>query len=77
MVTDTGQAEAEDDLPRLAKLAGSLSTEAIKLGYPNLADIATRVVDSCAGETPDEARAALMDLTDIAYQIRLEHCVVA
>ena len=66
-------AESEDDLPRVAKLAGSLSAEATKLGYPVLADIATRVADACALTAPDEARTALMDLTEVAYRVRLGH----
>ena len=66
-------AELEDDLQQLRALVTTLGDSAEALGYHPLAQVAARVARACDDEKVDEARAAMVELTDISGRIRRGH----
>jgi hypothetical protein len=65
--------ERETDLAGLAGLTRELAADAAELGYETLARVAQLVEAAAREEKSDEAHANLVDLTDIAYRIRIGH----
>jgi hypothetical protein len=65
--------EAQNDLGRLAERAGELALDAAKVGYDPLAEWAGAVRRACAERNPQDARKALLELTEVAYRVRLGH----
>lgn len=66
-------AESDDDAMLLEALAQDLARESEPLGYPQLAAVASNVRRACQAGKPDEAQAALVELTELARRIRLGH----
>lgn len=72
-VDDLQDAEAQRDYTGLAERAAALADEAARVGYEALVDCARRVGDCCHRQATDEARKALVELTELAQRIRLGH----
>ena len=66
-------AELEGDFELLGRLAGELARTAGVLGYGPMFDIAQVVVSACRDEKVEDARAAMVELTDVAGRIRRGH----
>ena len=72
-VDDLQDAELEGDLGQLGRLASELARTAGELGYGPMCDIAPVVVSACRDEKVEDARAAMVELTDVAGRIRRGH----
>jgi HPt (histidine-containing phosphotransfer) domain-containing protein len=66
-------AERQGDLAALARLAGSLADAADAVGYESFAQVARAVEAASRAEKPDDARAQLLELTNLAQRVRLGH----
>jgi hypothetical protein len=72
-VDDLQDCEARCELARLAQLADQLLAESARVGYDVLSRSAASV-SACAREgKPDDARKALIELTEVAHRVRLGH----
>jgi hypothetical protein len=72
-VDELQDCEAQGTLPRLAELASELSREATQVGYGPLASWADAVALACAERNSQDARKALLELTEVATRVRLGH----
>jgi len=72
-IDDLQDREREADLGGLADLARDLAANAENLGYESLARVAQVVEAAAREEKSDEAHANLVQLTEIAYRIRMGH----
>ncbi|MGK0486223.1 MAG: hypothetical protein ACJAYI_001732 [Myxococcota bacterium] len=66
-------AELECDFGQLSTLATQLGERAQALGYLPMAQIASTVARACREEKLEEARAAMLELTDTSSRIRRGH----
>jgi hypothetical protein len=66
-------AEAAGDHGLLARLAADLARVAEELGYPPMAEVASRVVAACQEASPEAAHKAIWNLTELAQRIRRGH----
>lgn len=66
-------ADGEADLSRLSDLARDLAADAEPVGYEPLARVARAVETAARDEKQDEAHENLVNLTEIAYRIRMGH----
>jgi hypothetical protein len=72
-VDELQDCEAQGALGRLAERAAKLATDAAQVGYAALCDSTDAVRRACAERNPEGARKALLELTDVAYRVRLGH----
>ena len=72
-VDELQDCEAQGTLARLAERAADLAAEAAKVGYGPLAEWAEAVRRSSADRNAQDARKALLELTEVAYRVRLGH----
>lgn len=72
-VDDLQDCELRGDLPRLAKLAEELVVEGAKVGYDGLCACASGVRDAAREGHLEDARKALVELTEVAHRVRLGH----
>jgi hypothetical protein len=72
-VDELPDCEAQGALPRLAERAARLAQDAEKVGYEPLCAWAETVRRACAERNPQDARKALLELTEVAYRVRLGH----
>ncbi len=72
-VDDLQDCEARADLPRLAELAKELVLASAKVGYDSLSRCAAAVRGSAREGMAEEARKALIELTEVAQRVRLGH----
>jgi hypothetical protein len=72
-VDDLQDAEFKGDLAALAAMAHTLEATAIELGFDLLAASAADLEGCCRSDNVDQVRETLIDLTEIAKQIRLGH----
>lgn len=72
-VDELQDCEAQGALARLAERAGELALDAAKTGYDPLAEWAEAVRRACGERNAQDARKALLELTDVAYRVRLGH----
>ncbi len=66
-------AELDGNPELLRRLATELGDRAEHLGYRPLADIATVVANACRDAKPEDASAAMVELTEISSRIRRGH----
>lgn len=66
-------ADLENDLALLGQLATGLGQRAEALGYGPLAVVSAAVADACCEEKLEDARAAMIELTEISGRIRSGH----
>jgi len=66
-------AEASAQWEPLHDVAMNLARDAERCGFPGLSQIARGVARAAQDGKPDDARAGLVDLTDMAQRIRLGH----
>ncbi len=72
-VDDLQDCEARQDLQRLAELARELLSESTHAGYDSLSRSAAAVQVPAREGKAQDARKALIELTDVAHRIRLGH----
>jgi hypothetical protein len=72
-VDDLQDCEARCELPRLAELAEALRLDGARVGYDVLSQCAGAVSASAREGKPDDARKALIELTEVAQRVRLGH----
>lgn len=72
-VDDLQECDVRNDLPRLAELAEELLLESAKVGYDALSRCAAAVRVPANEGNADEARKALIELTEVAHRVRLGH----
>lgn len=72
-VDELQDCEAQGALARLAERAAELAAEAARVGYGPLAEWAEAVRRSSAEHNARDARKALLELTEVAYRVRLGH----
>jgi hypothetical protein len=72
-VDDLQDCEARCELARLAELAESLLTDSARVGYDVLSRCAAAVCASAREGKPEDARKALIELTEVAHRVRLGH----
>ena len=72
-VDELQDCEAQGAFVRLAERAGALAAEAAKVGYGPLAEWAEVVRSAGAARNAQDARKALLELTEVAYRVRLGH----
>jgi hypothetical protein len=72
-IDDLQDCEAQGTLARLAERAAELAAEATRVGYGPLAEWAEAVRRASAEHKPQDARKALLELTEVAYRVRLGH----
>lgn len=72
-VDELQDCEAQGALARLAELAGELARDAAKAGYDPLSGSAGAVVRACAERNAEDARKALLELTEVSTRVRLGH----
>jgi len=72
-VDELQDCEAQGAFARLAALATELSRDASKVGYEPLASWADAVALACHERNPQDARKALLELTEVATRVRLGH----
>jgi hypothetical protein len=65
--------EAAGNLGALAALGRALASDARRLGYESLADVAGAVGGACDARDPREARKQLVELTELCQRVRLGH----
>ena len=66
-------AESTGDLTQLAVLTDQLCERSEALGFPALAGAARSLARACREDKPEAAQRALVELTDLAQQVRLGH----
>ncbi|MFB0978713.1 MAG: hypothetical protein QMC73_13695 [Myxococcota bacterium] len=66
-------AELEGDFGQLSVLATQLGERAHALGFLPMSQVAKTVVRACREEKLDDARAAMLELTDTSRRIRRGH----
>jgi hypothetical protein len=66
-------AELEGDFGQLSTLATQLGECAQALGYLPMAQVASTVVRACREEKLEDARVAMLELTDTSSRIRRGH----
>ena len=72
-VDELQDCEAQGALGRLAERAADLAAEAMRAGYGPLAEWAEAVRRSSLERNAQDARKALLELTEVAYRVRLGH----
>ncbi len=72
-VDDLQDAEFKGDLEELAAMANALGTAALELGFDLLAASASDLERCCLSDSAEQVRETLIDLTEIATQIRMDH----
>jgi hypothetical protein len=72
-VDDLQDCEARCELTRLAELAEGLLADSLRVGYEPLSRSAAAVCASAREGKPDDARNALIELTEVAHRVRLGH----
>jgi hypothetical protein len=72
-VDELQDCEAQGTLPRLGLLAADLSRDATRTGYAPLSAWADAVALACRERNPQDARKALIELTEVATRVRLGH----
>jgi hypothetical protein len=72
-VDELQDCEAQGALPRLAERAARLAQDAAKTGYEPLCVAIEAVQRACTDRNPQDARKALLELTEVAYRVRLGH----
>ena len=72
-VDDLQDAEFKGDLEELSNMAHALGTTALELGFDLLAASASDLERCCLSDSVEQVRETLIDLTEIAKQIRMGH----
>ncbi len=72
-VDDLQDAEFKGDLEELATMVHTLATSALELGFDLLAASALDLERCCLSDSVEQIRETLIDLTEIAKQIRMGH----
>ena len=72
-VDELQDCEAQGTLAQLAARAAALAEEATRVGYSPLAEWAEAVRRAGADRNAQDARKALLELTEVAYRVRLGH----
>lgn len=72
-VDDLQDCEARADFESLAELARVLRRESEKVGYESLAACAAAVQAAAGERKGEDARKALVELTEVAQRVRLGH----
>lgn len=72
-VDDLQDCEARGDFARLGELSGALGLDSERVGYESLARCAASVRAAAAERKPEDARKALVELTEVAQRVRLGH----
>ena len=65
--------EIAGDWRNLATLATALAADAVRFGYPPLAEAANAVEKACSAGNPEGIRKRLLELTEIGRRVRLGH----
>lgn len=65
--------EAQGTLSRLAERAAALAGDALRIGYKPLAEWAEAVQRAATERNAQDTRKALLELTEVAYRVRLGH----
>ena len=66
-------AESAGDRALLRSLAEGLRQDAGELGYPPLADAATRIEQACGEQGVESLRKSVSDLTEVSQRVRRGH----
>ncbi len=72
-VDDLQDAEFKGDLEDLSSMARTLGTSALELGFDLLAASASDLERCCLSDSVEQVRETLIDLTEIAKQVRMGH----
>jgi HPt (histidine-containing phosphotransfer) domain-containing protein len=72
-VDDLQDAEFKGDLEGLSNMAHTLGTTALGLGFDLLAASASDLERCCLSDSEEQVRETLIDLTEIAKQVRMGH----
>jgi len=72
-VDDLQDAEFKGDLEELSSMAHTLGTTALELGFDLLAASASDLKRCCLSDSVEQVRETLIDLTEIAKQVRMGH----
>jgi hypothetical protein len=72
-VDDLQDAEFKGDLEELSNMAHTLGTTALGLGVDLLAASASDLERCCLSDSEEQVRDTLIDLTEIAKQVRMGH----
>ncbi len=72
-IDDLQDCEMHGELPRLAELAEELLRGSARSGYDGLSRCAAAVRGSAREGRREEARKALVELTEMAHRVRLGH----
>ncbi len=72
-VDDLQDAEFKGDLKDLLTLAHTLGVTAFELGFDLLATSASDLEHCCQSDSVEQVRDTLIDLTEIAKQVRMGH----
>lgn len=72
-VDELQDCDLRGDWARLAELAASLHEDGTRTGYDILARCAAAVCGSARERHPNDARKALIELTEVAQRVRLGH----
>jgi HPt (histidine-containing phosphotransfer) domain-containing protein len=72
-VDDLQDAEFKGDLEELSNMAHTLGTTALELGFDLLAASASDLERCCLSDSVEQVRETLIDLTEIAKQVRMGH----
>ena len=72
-VDDLQDAEFKGNLEELSSMARTLGTSALELGFDLLAASASDLERCCLSDSVEQVRETLIDLTEIAKQVRMGH----
>jgi HPt (histidine-containing phosphotransfer) domain-containing protein len=72
-VDDLQDAEFKGDLEDLSTMAHSLGSTALELGFDLLAASASELERCCLSDSVEQVTETLIDLTEIAKQVRMGH----
>jgi hypothetical protein len=72
-VDDLQDAEFKGDLEELSNMAHTLGVDAAELGFDLLAASASELERCCLPDSVEQIRETLIDLTEIAKQVRMGH----
>jgi hypothetical protein len=72
-VDDLQDAEFKGDLEELSSMAHTLGTTALELVFDLLAASASDLERCCLSDSVEQVRETLIDLTEIAKQVRMGH----
>jgi hypothetical protein len=72
-VDELQDCEAQGAFARLAERAAKLAVDAAQVGYAPLCACLEDVRRACAERSGENARKAVLELTDLAYRVRLGH----